>query len=98
MLQKKRTPLDCAIVDIRLLDMDRLKFLKVIKVDYPYLPVIIITGHGDPAIKEVARAQNADGYLESPGSLLRHLLRLQRLKPRRPKQLLLPSQSAHSRW
>lgn len=66
MLHKKRTPLDCAIVDIRLLDMDRLKLLKVIEVDYPNLPVIIITGHGGPAIEEAARAQNADGYLEKP--------------------------------
>ncbi|MDI9558410.1 MAG: hypothetical protein QM300_08840, partial [Pseudomonadota bacterium] len=46
--------------------MDRLKFLKVIKVDYPNLPVIIIAGHGGPAIEETARAQNTDGYLEKP--------------------------------
>jgi CheY-like chemotaxis protein len=66
MLQKKRTPLDCAIVDIRLPDIDGLKLLKVIKVNYPNLPVIMITGHGDPAIEEAARSQNADGYLEKP--------------------------------
>jgi CheY-like chemotaxis protein len=66
MFQKKQTPLDCAIVDIRLPDIDGLKLLKVIKVNYPNLPVIIITGHGDPAIEEAARSQNADGYLEKP--------------------------------
>lgn len=62
----KRTPLDCAIVDIRLPDIDGIKLLKVIKLNYPNLPVIIITGHGDHAIEEEVKAENADGYLEKP--------------------------------
>jgi CheY-like chemotaxis protein len=66
MFKTKRTPLDCAIVDIRLPDIDGIKLLKVIKLNYPNLPVIIITGHGDQAIEEEVKAQNADGYLEKP--------------------------------
>ena len=66
MFKTKRTPLDCAIVDIRLPDIDGIKLLKVIKLNYPGLPVIIITGHGDQAIEEEVKAQNADGYLEKP--------------------------------
>jgi FixJ family two-component response regulator len=62
----KKTPLDCAIVDVRLPDIDGIKLLKVIKLNYPNLPVIIITGHGNQAIEEEVKAQNADGYLEKP--------------------------------
>lgn len=62
----KSMPLDCAIIDIRLPDIDGLKLLKVIKFNYPGLPVIVITGHGNEATVEEARNQNADGYLEKP--------------------------------
>ena len=66
MFKRKKTPLDCAIVDVRLPDIDGIKLLKVIKLNYPGLPVIIITGHGDEAVEEAVSAQHADGYLEKP--------------------------------
>jgi CheY-like chemotaxis protein len=66
MFKRKNTPLDCAIVDVRLPDIDGIKLLKVIKLNYPQLPVIIITGHGDQAVEEAVRAEQADGYLEKP--------------------------------
>jgi CheY-like chemotaxis protein len=62
--KKKRIPLGCAIVDIRLPDIDGLKLLKVIKFNYPQLPVIIITGYGSEEVAEEART--ADAYLEKP--------------------------------
>lgn len=62
--KKKNVPLDCAVVDVRLPDIDGLKLLKVIKLNYPGLPVIIITGHGGEQVAEEARS--ADGYLEKP--------------------------------
>jgi DNA-binding response OmpR family regulator len=62
--RKKQIPLSCAVVDIRLPDIDGLKLLKVIKFNYPQLPVIIITGHGSEAIAE--EAKEADAYLEKP--------------------------------
>jgi CheY-like chemotaxis protein len=62
--RRKHIPLSCAVVDIRLPDIDGLKLLKVIKFNYPQLPVIIITGHGSEAIAEEAKA--ADAYLEKP--------------------------------
>ena len=65
--KKKRIPLDCAIVDIRLPDIDGLKLLKVIKVNYPQLPVIIITGYGSETVAE--EAKTADAYLEKPFSM-----------------------------
>jgi len=66
MFKRKNTPLDCAIVDVRLPDIDGIKLLKVIKLNYPGLPVIIITGHGDQAVEEAVKAEQADGYLEKP--------------------------------
>jgi CheY-like chemotaxis protein len=62
--KKNSMPLGCAIVDIRLPDIDGLKLLKTIKANYPQLPVIIITGYGSETIAEEART--ADAYLEKP--------------------------------
>ena len=66
MFKKKSIPLQCAVVDIRLPDIDGLKLLKVIKFNYPDLPVIVITGHGNEAIAEEVKAQKAEAYLEKP--------------------------------
>ncbi len=65
-LKKKQVPLDYAIVDVRLPDIDGLKLLKVIKFNYPDLPVIVITGYGSEGTAEEVRFQKADGYLEKP--------------------------------
>jgi len=62
--KRKETQLGCAVIDVQLPDIDGLKLLKVIKLDYPQVPVIIITGHGNEAIAEEAKA--ADAYLEKP--------------------------------
>ncbi len=67
MFKRKKLPLACAIVDIRLPDIDGLKLLKVIKFSYPSLPVIIITGYGSETIAE--EAKTADAYLEKPFSM-----------------------------
>lgn len=63
--KQKKIPLDYAIVDIRLPDIDGLKLVKVIKFNYPGLPVIVITGYGSEAMAQEARME-ADGYLEKP--------------------------------
>jgi len=65
--KQKSLPLGCAIVDIRLPDIDGLKLLKAIKFNYPQLPVIIITGYGSETIAE--EAKTADAYLEKPFSV-----------------------------
>jgi CheY-like chemotaxis protein len=65
--KKNQVPFDYAIVDVQLPDIDGLKLLKVIKVNYPRLPVIIITGHGSETVAEGAKA--ADAYLEKPFSM-----------------------------
>jgi len=66
MLKKRKVPLDCAIVDVRLPDIDGLKLLKVIKFNYPQLPVIVITGYGTETIAEAVKTQHVTAYLEKP--------------------------------
>ncbi len=62
--KQRQMPLKGAVVDVQLPDIDGLKLLKIIKFNYPQLPVIVITGYGNDAIAEEARA--ADAYLEKP--------------------------------
>ncbi|NLW36433.1 response regulator [Syntrophorhabdus aromaticivorans] len=69
MFKRKKIPLDYAIVDVRLPDIDGLKLLKVIKFNYPGLPVIVITGYGSEAVAQEVKTEQADGYLEKPFSM-----------------------------
>ncbi|MCX5814552.1 MAG: response regulator [Proteobacteria bacterium] len=65
-LKKRKVPLDCAIIDVRLPDIDGLKLLKVIKFNYPQLPVIVITGYGTQTIADAVKTQHVAAYLEKP--------------------------------
>lgn len=65
-LMQRKMPLQAAIVDVRLPDIDGLKLLKVIKSTYPDLPVILITGYGSDTVAQEAKSQMANAYLEKP--------------------------------
>jgi CheY-like chemotaxis protein len=62
--KKNNLPLDFAIIDVRLPDIDGLELLKAIKLNYPAIPVVIITGHGKEQVGE--EVKSADGFLEKP--------------------------------
>ncbi|MBN2344836.1 MAG: response regulator [Candidatus Aminicenantes bacterium] len=64
--KQKQKDLNYVVVDVRLPDIDGLKLLKVIKFNYPELPVVVITGYGSDATEADARSQKADAYLEKP--------------------------------
>ncbi len=68
-LMKRNTPPQCAIVDVRLPDIDGFKLLKVIKANYPDLPVVLITGYGGETVANEAKNQMATAYLEKPFSM-----------------------------
>jgi ActR/RegA family two-component response regulator len=64
--KKSQAPLHYVVVDVRLPDIDGLKLLKVIKFNYPELPVVVITGFGNEATEANAMSERADAYLEKP--------------------------------
>jgi CheY-like chemotaxis protein len=64
--RQNKTPLHYVVVDVRLPDIDGIKLLKVIKFNYPELPVVVITGFGSNAVEAGARTEKADAYLEKP--------------------------------
>ncbi len=65
-IKKKQTPLHYVVLDVRLPDIDGIKLLKVIKFNYPELPVVVITGYGNESTAADARSEKADAYLEKP--------------------------------
>lgn len=70
------------VLDVRLPDADGIDLLRAFKNDRMELPVILITGHGTPALEAVARQAGADAFLHkpfSPDELLQTVQRLMRL-------------------
>lgn len=74
--KEKNLPLDCVVLDVKLPDIDGIKLLKVIKFNYPSLPVIMITAYGSEEVREDAKLERADAFLEKPFAIdeLTHLL------------------------
>jgi CheY-like chemotaxis protein len=57
---------DYLVTDIFMPDIDGLKILKVIKNQYPGLPVLVITGYGDISLESEALSEYNTGYLDKP--------------------------------
>lgn len=57
---------DYLITDIFMPDIDGLKILKVIKNEFPQLPVLVITAFGNEALKEIALSEENTGFLDKP--------------------------------
>ena len=64
--REKGIAYDYLVTDIFMPDIDGLKILKVIKVQYPDLPVLVITGFGDEALKMTALSEQNTGFLDKP--------------------------------
>ena len=67
--KQHQTSPDCIVLDVRLPDIDGIKLLRVIKQNYPDIPVVIITGYSQDMIAEEAQDEKADAYLEKPFSI-----------------------------
>ena len=61
-------PPSLLILDIWLKDseMDGIDILKKVKLDYPHVPVVIISGHGNIEIAVSAIKQGAYDFIEKP--------------------------------
>lgn len=56
----------CAVVDLRLPGMSGLDLQQKLHNEQPYLPVIVVTGHGDVATARAALRTGALDFLEKP--------------------------------
>ncbi|MCD4818382.1 MAG: sigma-54 dependent transcriptional regulator [Candidatus Cloacimonetes bacterium] len=62
----QKTEIDIAIVDIQLPEMNGLQVLERIKLNYPEIEVIMITGHGDMNVVIQALRAGAFDYFKKP--------------------------------
>jgi len=74
---------DYLVTDIFMPDIDGLKILKVIKNQYPELPVLVITGFGDERLMLTALSEHNTGYLDKPFEISDLVEALDELSPGR---------------
>jgi CheY-like chemotaxis protein len=79
--REKGIAYDYLVTDIFMPDIDGLKILKVIKIQYPDLPVLVITGFGDEALKLTALSELNTGYLDKPFEIPDLVRALEELSP-----------------
>lgn len=60
---------DCAVVDLKMSDMDGIEVLKIFKKMVPAMPVIILTGHGSEKAAREGLVLGAADYLTKPCDL-----------------------------
>jgi len=56
----------CLITDVRMPGIDGLELQRRVRLQYPRLPVILITAHYDTEIRQCALKQGAAGFLYKP--------------------------------
>ncbi len=79
--REKGLAYDYLITDIFMPDIDGLKILKVIKNQYPELPVLVITGFGDERLEVTALSEHNTGYLNKPFEIPQLVEALEELSP-----------------
>ncbi|MCK4236687.1 MAG: response regulator, partial [Candidatus Krumholzibacteria bacterium] len=79
--REKGIAYDYLITDIFMPDIDGLKILKVIKSQYPDLPVLVITGFGDVSLQLTALSEYNTGYLDKPFEIQDLVKALEELTP-----------------
>lgn len=79
--REKGIAYDNLVTDIFMPDIDGLKILKVIKIQYPELPVLVITGFGDESLKLTALSEHNTGYLDKPFEISDLVEALEQLSP-----------------
>ena len=79
--REKGIAYDNLVTDIFMPDIDGLKILKVIKTQYPELPVLVITGFGDESLKLTALSEHNTGYLDKPFEISDLVEALEELSP-----------------
>ncbi len=57
---------DVVVLDLKMPGMSGSEVMKIIKRDYPQLPVLLITGHGSLGEEQDEKPEGAFDYLEKP--------------------------------
>jgi two-component system chemotaxis response regulator CheY len=89
--REKGAAYDYLVTDIFMPDIDGLKILKVIKIQYPDLPVLVITGFGDESLEATALSEHNTGYLNKPFEIPDLIAALDELSPGTTKADAPPS-------
>ncbi len=79
--RQKGLAYDYMVTDIFMPDIDGLKILKVIKNQYPELPVLVITGFGDERLEVTALSEENTGFLDKPFEISELVEALEELSP-----------------
>lgn len=79
--REKGVAYDYLVTDIFMPDIDGLKILKVIKNQYPDLPVLVITGFGDERLEVTALSEPNTGFLDKPFEISELVEALDELEP-----------------
>ncbi|MFH1313485.1 MAG: response regulator [Candidatus Eisenbacteria bacterium] len=92
--REKGIAYDYLVTDIFMPDIDGLKILKVIKIQYPDLPVLVITGFGDESLKMTALSEHNTGYLDKPFEISDLVTALEDLSPGSTKEAAATAEAA----
>lgn len=65
----RKTDFHCAVLDLKMEDMNGIEVLKIFKKMDPDLPVIMLTGHGSQEAAKEGMSQGAFDYLTKPCEL-----------------------------
>ncbi|MDI6795810.1 MAG: response regulator [Desulfatibacillaceae bacterium] len=65
----RKNDFDCAVVDLKMEDMDGIEVLKIFKKMVPEMPVLILTGHGSEKAARQGLTHGAFDYLTKPCEL-----------------------------
>ncbi len=79
--RENHTGYNYMITDIFMPDIDGLKILKVIKSEFPELPVLVITGFGTESLEQTALAEYNTGFLDKPFEISELVAALEKLTP-----------------
>ncbi len=65
----RKSDFHCAVLDLKMEDMNGIEVLKIFKKMDPELPVIMLTGHGSQTAAKEGMSQGAFDYLTKPCEL-----------------------------
>ena len=79
---EERADIELIVSDIRMPRLAGIQFLRAVRVRFPGIPVILMTGHGDEGVAIAALQEGAQDYLKKPIKLSEFQLCIERVEER----------------